>query len=845
MMGNNMRLAVSMLTIAILFGARWYLGNPLEAAGFIDEPLLGLADSPILPIVTAMVALMGLAVLMERAKLLFLSHSWTPALAIASLAVVAAPFHQVSGLLFGIVLIAGSAVWSLSTNPNAATLLATPDGVRGIFFVSGMAALVYQVAWQKKLISLLGADGQSVTVIIAVFLGGLGVGALVGGKVGHALGSRRCIAAFCAIELVAGIFGAASMYWLEWIGGLAAGSFSPAIMIAAAAGAIGFPTVLMGMTLPILVEGLKGRGSILHENIGKLYALNALGSAVASLLAATMVFRFTGLIGATWIAATLNVLTAFLVLVAARHWARSEERGGSNLCETELPQGHARQSPLSWPYAAVLVGLTGFITISQEVLLLRMMSWSSGGAPWTFGFGVGAFLLGLGFGSLRVSRLEVVGLLAENNRVWTGTALVTLVMPALAALVGGITVPAIGTLGLAVTMGLIGFLGGSSLPMVAGQVRPDEVGNSHFGAVYSVNIAGSVAGAIVTGYFLFDVLTTDQCIAVCAALSMLTGGIFMWLTRQDKSDWRRRSLAIAGLVLFGLPMHGALYERWREWLYQGTPQGMRFADTMETRAGIIAVQPDQEGDIVIGGGAYDGRFNVDPTIGSNLIFRPYVAMALLPQPDKILQIGLGSGSWTKAILSFPALRELKVIDINAGYQRIIADNPIVSDILVDPRADFVVADARKWLQAGNDQWSMIIVNNTYYWREGATLLHSREFMELARRHLAPNGILFLNTTGAQSIDATALSVFPEAYRIGNGIAAINGHLAARDIVVLGRRLAQSAIFSAHGLDEAKSRNWISQNLPVLLDRRRYAKCNILTDDAMATEWGKSTCQPTT
>ena len=47
-----------------------------------------------------------------------------------------------------------------------------------LFFVSGVAALVYQVCWQRLLFSAFGVDIDSVTIIVSVFMLGLGLGAL-------------------------------------------------------------------------------------------------------------------------------------------------------------------------------------------------------------------------------------------------------------------------------------------------------------------------------------------------------------------------------------------------------------------------------------------------------------------------------------------------------------------------------------------------------------------------------------------------------------------------------------------------------------------------------------------
>ena len=51
-----------------------------------------------------------------------------------------------------------------------------------LFFVSGIAALIYQVCWQRLLFQAFGVDIESVTIIVSTFMLGLGLGALAGGQ---------------------------------------------------------------------------------------------------------------------------------------------------------------------------------------------------------------------------------------------------------------------------------------------------------------------------------------------------------------------------------------------------------------------------------------------------------------------------------------------------------------------------------------------------------------------------------------------------------------------------------------------------------------------------------------
>ena len=55
--------------------------------------------------------------------------------------------------------------------------------VCGLFFVSGVPALIYQLVWQRALFRILGVNIESVTLVVTAFMIGLGLGSLAGGWV--------------------------------------------------------------------------------------------------------------------------------------------------------------------------------------------------------------------------------------------------------------------------------------------------------------------------------------------------------------------------------------------------------------------------------------------------------------------------------------------------------------------------------------------------------------------------------------------------------------------------------------------------------------------------------------
>src|ERR1700730_8083996 len=75
-----------------------------------------------------------------------------------------------------------------------------------VFFVSGFAALLYQVIWQRLLVFFSGADVYSVTLIVTTFMAGLGLGNLVGGLWADRSSRRTNIMIFIPAEIAILIF---------------------------------------------------------------------------------------------------------------------------------------------------------------------------------------------------------------------------------------------------------------------------------------------------------------------------------------------------------------------------------------------------------------------------------------------------------------------------------------------------------------------------------------------------------------------------------------------------------------------------------------------------------------
>lgn len=213
---------------------------------------------------------------------------------------------------------------------QAALLLSTARAdaqgrLAGLFFVSGMAALIYQIVWQRVLFSFFGVNIESVTIIVAIFMLGLGVGAVAGGALSRSSKAGLPLL-FLICEVCIGGFGLISLPLMRSVSEamILAGTLKMALVAGAL---LALPTILMGATLPILVQQLHHHYQHVGRSVGTLYFANTLGSAVACFATTHLLFVVTGLQGATFFAAGLNLVVGVAVFRLIRSQGTATSAG--------------------------------------------------------------------------------------------------------------------------------------------------------------------------------------------------------------------------------------------------------------------------------------------------------------------------------------------------------------------------------------------------------------------------------------------------------------------------------------------------------------------------------------
>jgi len=731
-----------------------------------------------------------------------------------------------------------------------------------LFFCSGFPALIYQIVWQRALFAIYGLNIDSVTIVVSVFMLGLGLGSLAGGALSRSA-RLPLVVLFALAEFGTAAFGVGSLRLFRRIAEFTAGS-SPSTTAMATFCLIIVPTLLMGATLPLLVEHLVRKSRNIGSSVGGLYFANTLGSGVACFLAADVSMRLLGQSGSIQLSASINVLVGASALVYSSRSHRQKEEIPPTKQPLELSVRPKQDRLLPFPLALACAAFCGFAALAYEIIWYRLLAFATGDTARVFASLLGSYLLGLALGSRFVERYSE----RQRNQgsaahmlcrlMFTSAILGFAVSPTFALAMkfpapfanSNVTGAAYLVILLSICLGALFF--GATFPLIAHvSVDPTSRAGSALSFLYAANIAGSTLGSFVVGFILMDHLSlfSISLLLMVGGISFATAVLF-----ASGKPIRRLKLAVtvavagASLVVIGSrPVLSTIYDRL---LFKNQYPKVRFQQVAEGRSGTIGVTPNG---VLFGGGVYDGQFNVDLMHDVNMVARPYALSAFHPAPRHVLMIGLGSGSWAQIVANQPQLEELTVVEINPGYLKLIPQYPGVASLLRNPKVKITIDDGRRWLLRNPGQrFDAIVMNTTFHWRNHASSLLSVEFLRMARQHLNRGGVLFYNTTGSEDAVATGLATYPHALRFLNCLAVSDSPLTF-DRVRWKSVLLSYVIDGKHAIDsnDPKQMERLNELVNINEDptgrqsfsienddqlRKRLPGRLIITDDNMGAEW---------
>jgi spermidine synthase len=132
---------------------------------------------------------------------------------------------------------------------------------------------------------------------------------------------------------------------------------------------------------------------------------------------------------------------------------------------------------------------------------------------------------------------------------------------------------------------------------------------------------------------------------------------------------------------------------------------------------------------------------------------PAALRSQLPlSPQNVLMIGVSLNAWLKLLTSFPEIKNIDVMEVNSNHLAALRSAHKRKGLLFDLRLHLSVEDGRRWLKNHpKQQYDLIVVNSTCYWRSCASRLLSREFLALMRLHTREGGAVMYNAAGSRYV----------------------------------------------------------------------------------------------
>jgi spermidine synthase len=266
----------------------------------------------------------------------------------------------------------------------------------------------------------MGNTAYSLATILTVFMGGLALGSYLGGRFAPRV--RNVVRVYGLLEIFIGLYCALIPWGIDALQPLLATVYrdhysSPSlfglIQFSLCGLVLLFPTILMGVTLPLVAGYAARRNPGVSWTVGLVYGMNTLGAFLGVMVGGFLLIPHIGLSHSNLTGVALSVGVGVVALVASfRMNAISDAVPPPAGVSQNKHDGDVRErsdSGSAWPLPHWLLllgfGVSGFAAMSYQVGWTRIVTLSVGSATYAFTLIVGAFILGLALGAPVIGRL--------------------------------------------------------------------------------------------------------------------------------------------------------------------------------------------------------------------------------------------------------------------------------------------------------------------------------------------------------------------------------------------------------------------------------------------------------
>ena len=614
------------------------------------------------------------------------------------------------------------------------------------FFLSGLCSLVYELVWLRLAMAHFGVTTALVSILLSVFMAGLGAGSWLAGRWVRRYGDRiefPPLRLYAVCELLIGVSALLVPLELAWGGRLLEGLGGNATVSSGAfyllSGAWLALTLIpwcacMGATIPLAMFAIQSaRHRQSQRSFSFLYIANVMGAVAGAALAPSLVELY-GFHGTLQRCAVLNgsiFVTAFAVTFAAS-W-RSAEPAPQSVQTSPIATTNSRAILL-------LLFTTGLATMAAEVVWIRLFTYFVGPFVYSFAEILAAYLLATFIGSQLYRYWSRRGGRTENRLLWISLAAFGL-LPLLTAdprlvLRSDLRIFA----GVFPFSAVIGFL----TPMLVD--RWSEGDPDRAGRAYAVNVIGCIVGPLLAGFILLPVFGERV-----SMLLLVVPWIGMALFGWRRSERGLRLAAAAALVIAAVTLFFFTKDYEEDF-----PDSVILRDRTAT---VLATGDGMDKMLLVNG---VGMTSLTPI---TKMMAHFTLSHLAQPPRNALIICFGMGTTFRSAMSWGI--PVTVVELVPSVPKVFPYyHPDSAALLTSPRGHVVIDDGRRFLDRSNQKFDAVIIDPPPPLEAAASsLLYSRDFYTVAKQHMTTGGILQQWLYDGDDVDRAAVTralteVFP-------------------------------------------------------------------------------------
>lgn len=589
------------------------------------------------------------------------------------------------------------------------------------FFLSGLCSIVYELVWLRLSMARFGVTTALVSILLSVFMAGLGAGSWFAGRWVRRYGARikfPALRLYALCELLIGVSALLVPLELAWgsrllervAGGATVSSGGFYLLSAGWLAVTLMPwCACMGATIPLAMFAIRGgAGQQAKRSFSFLYIANVLG-AVAGATLAPMLVELYGFHGTLRSCAVLNLLifAGASGLTLARQWRWTEF-----MTTTPAPpaRGGNDQAVL------LLLFTTGVATMAAEVVWIRLYTYFVGPFVYSFAKILAAYLLATFCGSQVYRLWSRRGATRESRLLWVSLAFLGL-LPLLTAdprleLQADLRI----FLGVFPFSAVIGFL----TPMLVD--RWSEGDPDRAGRAYAVNVIGCIVGPLLAGFILLPIFGEHK-----SMLLLVLPWIGMAMFGRKREEHGLQLAAAAALVIAAVTLFFFTKD------YQADfPDSVILRDRTAT---VLATGDGMDKMLLVNG---VGMTSLTPI---TKMMAHFTLSHLQQQPRNALIICFGMGTTFRSAMSWGI--PVTVVELVPSVPKLFPYyHPDGEPLLASPNAHIVIDDGRRFLDRSTQKFDAIIIDPPPPLEAAASsLLYSRDFYSLAKQHMTANGIL--------------------------------------------------------------------------------------------------------